>query len=418
MTRSPLPSLFLVVFIDLLGFGLIVPILPYYAQSLGASGMELGLLMMCYSGMQFFFSPVWGRLSDRLGRKKILMICLGGIGCSMLILAGARSLTWLFIGRLLAGMFGANISVANAYVADVTSPENRAKGMGVIGAAFGLGFVMGPPLGGLLASPAVAELVNKGLSALGLPSINPYGLPALGALLLVVVNLAFAVHQLVEPALSETERLSHRNRLKRSLVKEVMGNPRTAYPVILFFLATSGMAEIETTFALFLKGRFGWDALQAGLLLALMGLVMAGLQGGGIGKLAKRFGETKLLLAGLVLVTLALAGVILSLNPGLLVASLILHGLGYGLINPSLLSLTSRSAKEGLQGGTMGVYQSAGSLARIVGPLIAGALIDIAGLTAPFVVAALFFALAGLLLFSKQKLWPVLIPHRRSNPSS
>ena len=149
MNKKQLLIIFLVVFIDLLGFGMVIPILPYYAKTFGASGVEVGWLMMSYSAMQFLFSPFWGRLSDKIGRRPVLLICLAGIGSSMVVLAMASSFMWLLVARVLAGFFGANISAASAYIADITTPENRAKGMGLIGAAFGAGFLFGPALGGV-----------------------------------------------------------------------------------------------------------------------------------------------------------------------------------------------------------------------------------------------------------------------------
>src|SRR3989338_6845379 len=166
MNKKPLLTIFLVVFIDLVGFGMIIPILPYYAVSFQASATTLGWLMMSYSAMQFVFSPFWGRLSDRIGRLPVLLACIAGIGVSMVLLGMAKSLIWLFAARILAGFFGANISAASAYIADVTKPSERAKGMGLIGAAFGLGFLFGPVLGGLLSKwgYGTAAYVAAGLS--------------------------------------------------------------------------------------------------------------------------------------------------------------------------------------------------------------------------------------------------------------
>src|SRR5262245_16201796 len=184
MKKSPLLIIFLVVFVDLVGFGIVIPILPYYAKSFGASATTLGILMMCYSGMQFLFSPFWGRLSDRIGRRPVILTSILGIGLSMVVLGFARSLAWLFAGRLMAGFFGANISAASAYIADVTPPEKRAKGMGLIGAAFGLGFLFGPALGGVL-------------------SRWGYGTAALVAAAISLFNFLFASLRLEEPRLSE-----------------------------------------------------------------------------------------------------------------------------------------------------------------------------------------------------------------------
>ena len=177
MKKSALLILFLVVFIDLVGFGIVIPILPYYAKEFGASATQLGWLMASYSLMQFFFAPVWGRLSDSIGRKPVLLVSIAGTAASMTFLGFAHSLEWLFIGRIFAGICGANISTAFAFAADVTTPENRSKGMGAVGAAFGLGFIFGPAIGGLL---------------------SPYGYsaPMFAGAALAAINLVFALVKL------------------------------------------------------------------------------------------------------------------------------------------------------------------------------------------------------------------------------
>ena len=180
MKRSPLLVLFVVVFIDLVGFGIVIPILPYYAKAYGASALTLGWLMTSYSLMQFFFAPVWGRLSDRIGRRPVLLGSMAGSVISLLILGWAPSLLWLFVGRTFAGICGANISTATAYIADVTDEKDRARGMGMIGAAFGLGFIFGPAIGGVL-------------------SRYGYGVPMFAAAALSAANIAFAWFQLQEP---------------------------------------------------------------------------------------------------------------------------------------------------------------------------------------------------------------------------
>ncbi|OGP07400.1 MAG: hypothetical protein A2048_05780 [Deltaproteobacteria bacterium GWA2_45_12] len=386
MNKKQLLIIFLVVFIDLLGFGMVIPILPYYAKTFGASGVEVGWLMMSYSAMQFLFSPFWGRLSDKIGRRPVLLICLAGIGSSMVVLAMASSFMWLLVARVLAGFFGANISAASAYIADITTPENRAKGMGLIGAAFGAGFLFGPALGGILSQWGYdkAPLFAAGLS---------------------VINLIFAFKSLVEPALSERERASHRNRFNREMWLQIISTPQTGLAILLFFIVTLGIAQMETTFALFLLSRFGLDAFHAGLILALMGLIMVGIQGGGIGKLAKKFGERKLILYGAVLMMLALGGAGLSRTIPLFVLFSAVQAAGYGITSPSLMSLVSRYAPVGQQGATMGVYQSAGSLGRILGPLCAGFLFDVFSPSTPFFVASGLFVIVFLFGSLKGSAW-------------
>jgi len=393
MHKKSLLIIFLVVFIDLLGFGMVIPILPYYAKSFGASATTLGWLMMCYSGMQFLFSPLWGSLSDRLGRRPIILMSILGIGLSMLILGSAQSLLWLFLGRIFAGFFGANISAASAYIADVTTQENRAKGMGMIGAAFGLGFLFGPALGGLL-------------------SHWGYGTVAYVAAGLSFLNLLFALTSLREPAISAEERRSHRHRIDRNTWLKILSNPKTGLAILLFFLVTTGFAQLETTFALLLLERFGLDARHAGEILALMAVVMVFIQGGAIGKLVKRFGEVRLAAVGTALMALALSAASLSYHLLWFVGALLFQALGFALTNPSLSSLASRNADADKQGSTLGLYQSAGSLARVIGPLVAGYLFDHFGSKVPFLSASGLFALSFLICLGFGKVW--LLPRRPS----
>ncbi|MDO8519831.1 MAG: MFS transporter [Deltaproteobacteria bacterium] len=378
MKNKPLLTIFLVVFIDLLGFGIIIPILPYYAVSFDASPTVLGWLMMSYSAMQFLFSPFWGRLSDRIGRRPVLLICIAGIGASMFLLGMAQSLVWLFAARILAGFFGANISAASAYIADITKPEERAKGMGLIGAAFGLGFLFGPAAGGLLSEwgYGTAAYVAAGLSA---------------------INWIFAFFVLREPAVSREIRAQHRTKLARVFIMQTLKTPKVGTAIFLFFLVTFGMAQIEMSFALFVLERFHLGAMEAGLILALMALVMALFQGTGIGKMARLMGEKKLILHGCFLMAVAVAAAALVPGLGIFVFFVAVHALGYGMTTPSLSSLVSRNSSAEIQGGALGIYQSAGSLGRILGPLLGGVLFDRLGAPFPFLSASLFFAVAFIL---------------------
>jgi len=384
--RSSLLNIFLIVFIDLLGFGIVIPILPYYAESFGASALTLGLLLVCYSGMQFFFAPYWGNLSDKIGRRKVLLICILGIALSLLILGFAPTLTWLFIGRILAGFFGANISVASAYVADITQPENRAKGMGMVGAAIGMGFLFGPALGGILSQWG-------------------YGTAAFVAAGLAFLNFVFAYFTLVEPKISEEERGEHRSRFTWDLWWKTIRNPETGLAVSISFLVSMGHAQIETILAYFLLVRFDLGAMHAGFIMAFMAVFMVAIQGGAIGPLVKKIGEVKLLLFGIAFATLTITVAAPSKSLPLLVAFLSLYAVGYGVVNPALMGLISCYASRKEQGITMGVYRSSASLARIIGPLLAGFLFDAVSYESPFYSAALFILAAFVLLVVKQQVW-------------
>ncbi len=384
--KKPLLAIFIIVFIDLVGFGMVIPILPYYAKSFGASATTLGWLMMCYSGMQFLFSPYWGSLSDKIGRRPVLLTCILGIGASMILLGWAPTLPWLFAARLLAGFFGANISTASAYIADVTKPEDRAKGMGMIGAAFGMGFLFGPALGGVLSKWG-------------------YGTAGYVAGGMAILNFILAFKVLKEPALTAEIRATHRNRPRLATIRETLSHSKTGSAILLFFIVTLGVAQLETTFALFLLTRFQINALHAGFILALMAVVMVLIQGGAIGRLAKRFGEGNLVVAGSLIMSLALIGASRAPLISGFVWFVVLHALGYGITNPSLLAITSKNSPASAQGAVMGVYQSAGSLARVLGPLAAGFLFDRIGITAPFLVASLLFSISFLVTLMARKKW-------------
>ncbi len=378
--------IFLVVFIDLLGFGLVIPILPYYARAYGASATTLGALLGVYSLMQFFCAPLWGALSDRWGRKPILLITIFGTAAAHTLLGLAQSLEVLFIGRLMAGLFGANISTAAAYIADVTPEESRAKGMGLIGAGYGLGFMFGPAVGGLLA---------------------PYGLgiPALVAAILSLINLIFAMLVLTEPELPQDVRIQNRSR-KFSFegLRKVMTFPGTSRLIFVFFLVTMGFTQLEACFALVMQDRFGLGAKDAGLYLGFMGIIMVLLQGGLIGRLSKVFAERSLALTGLILLILALVLFSGASTLNFCIIAMVLVALGQGLQSPTLMSLVSKSSPPQDRGSVMGLYQSAGSFARMVGPPTAGMLYDHLGNGAPFMGAAFIVLLA----FMSLALMPVL----------
>jgi MFS family permease len=386
MKKSPLFIIFLVVFIDLLGFGLVIPILPYYASQYGADAFKLGWLMAIYSLAQFLFAPAWGRLSDLFGRRPIIVLTVLGTAMAHGLVAWAPSLAWIFAGRLLAGLFGGNISTATAYIADVTTPENRAKGMGIIGAGFGLGFIFGPALGGILAKYG-------------------FGAPALAAAGLALLNAVAAAFLLPEPPLTKTQRSADRHkRFDTSAIRGALARPASRHVIVLFFIVTMAFTQMEACFALFMRDRFGFNAMQAGWLLAYMGVIMVLLQGGLIHRLVKKFGEAPLAMVGMTLMAGALVALSVSPSLGATYFAMTLIALGQGLNNPSLMSLVSKSAPPGETGAVMGVYQSAGSLARVFGPPLAGLLYDRVSSGAPFWMSGSFMAFGAVLA----ALWLVL----------
>jgi len=376
MKKSPLFTIFLVVFFDLLSFGIVIPILPYYSRTFGASAFSLGWLMAAYSIAQFFFAPIWGSLSDRIGRRPVLLATILLGASAMVATALAGSFWLLLLARLLAGAFAGNISTATAYIADITTEKDRAKGMGVIGAGFGLGFIFGPALGGILSTTE-----------------HGFALPILVAAGLGFLNFLFAFFVLDEP--EQIKAPVSRSRLAG--LREAFANPRTAFPIGLFFLHTLAFTQLEVAFGFYVLFKFGFEAHGAGWLLAGMGLVSALLQGGLIGRLAKKFGEVKLLPFGFLVMGAALIAA--PFAPDAFVFSICLLGIatGMGISSPSLSSLVSKGAPVSERGTVMGVYQSGSSLARVLGPPVAGLLYDRVSPGAPLFVSGIV-VLLGLLI--------------------
>jgi len=375
-----MPTLFLIVFIDLIGFGLVIPLLPFYALRFDASPQQVTVLLAVYSLMQLFTSPLWGRLSDRIGRRPVLMVSMAVSVAAYLWIGSATALWMLFAARALAGACAGNIAAAQAYIADITKPEDRAKGMGLIGAAFGLGFIIGPAFGGLLAgnNPAAADIEIPAWVAAGLSFVALCG---------VVVMLRESL-----PADQRGGRGRSRNRFVAIL--EVLRRPVLSRLLLIFFLVILAFAGMESTFALWAIGQFGWGPRQIGYVFSYVGLLSATLQGGMIGRLTGLFGEERLLLCGLALIGVGL--LVLPLAHGLAVLALAVTtlALGMGLMQPSLSSLISRRAGREEQGEVMGVSQSVGSLSRVLGPVAAGFFFGEFGRDAAFFWGAVLVAVA------------------------
>ena len=372
--------LFLIVFTDLVGFGLIIPLLPFYGEHFQATPAEVGALMAIYSLAQFIAAPLWGRLSDRVGRKPVLALSLLGSTLSYAWLAYSESLWMLFAARALGGFMAGNIATAFAYVADVTTPANRAKGMGIVGAAFGLGFIFGPAIGGILAGadPMHADYRTPALIAAALSAL---------AMLLTVLILPESLPRSVRQAHRAMPRADRWQALARALRRPSVGRL-----IAIAFLATFVFAGIETTFAMWSRRRFGWGPEQNGYLFAFIGLISATVQGGLVGRLAKHFGEHRLVVAGAATLAIGILAVPLAASVPLLAIAMLAVALGFGLMTPSLNSLVSLSVDAGVQGGTMGVTRSATTLARVLGPGWAGLLFEYLGKDWPFFAGAVIMA--------------------------
>jgi MFS family permease len=388
--RSPLFVLFLTVFIDLVGFGIIIPVLPLYAEHFHASPVAIGWLTGIYSGMQIIFTPILGKLSDRFGRRPVLMVSIAGTAIGFILMGMATALPLLFVARILAGITGGNISIPQAYIADVTAPEQRSRAMGMIGAAFGLGFTFGPLIGGIM-------------------SRISYSAPFYFAAGLAVANVLL-VYLILPESLSRQHRAAPH---EDAPITEVFRHGRGgmfAIVVATYFFLIAGFSIMTTLFALFTEKRFGYDARANGYLFGFIGILTVIVQGGLIGRLVKMFGEVILTRVGMLLTAASLALLPLSTNLTLLLLACAGLSFGSGFASPPLSGLASQLIDRSWQGRALGVMQSAGSTGRLLGPLLGGWLLMLDlekpvteyGKT-PFLVGALLCFIGALLAFCVKK---------------
>ncbi|MFN6560764.1 MAG: MFS transporter [Nostoc sp. ChiSLP01] len=374
--------LFLTVFIDLLGFGIILPILPLYAQEFGANPNVATLLVAIYSLMQFLFAPLWGGFSDRYGRRPILLLTLSGSVIAYIGLGIANSLWMLFIARGFAGMMAGNIATAQAYIADITTPANRARGMGAIGAAFGLGFILGPAIGGILTGP------DPNSANFHLPSLFAGGLSLL-ALLCALILLPESLNSEIEAKIQ-----AHQYHQRKLNWLELSRRPQLCILIGIYFLVTFAVAAMDSTLALWSKQELNWGPQQTSYLFAFMGIVSTIIQGGLIGFLKKYLGEIKLLFLGIFGLGLGLLLIGLSQSLILLLTATILVASGISISQPILTSLISQMTASEEQGQILGIASSSSALARIGGPTWAGASFMKFGSSAPFLSGSLVILLA------------------------
>jgi MFS family permease len=408
MNRKPsLLVVFLTVFIDLIGFGIVVPLIPIYSRHYGASGWLIGAIIASFSAMQFIFSPIWGRLSDRYGRRPILLISTAGASLSYVLFALASgienhtaALAAMLVSRIFAGACGGNITVAQAYIADITPPENRSKRMGLIGMAFGLGFIFGPVISGV-------ALKLGGSTA-----------PGWTAATLCAANFLLALFILVESLKPDSTRANNRPHLAQW--KHTLTQPKIGLLVLIFFLATFAFSCFESTLALLVNDNFDLglvvdETKPVGTVISLFvfcGLISAFFQGGMIGRLVKKFGEPNLIATSLFFTGVALLLLPFIKGDGPLKWMSVLHfadvpwikmllvlallAIGSALTRPPLFGLLSNLTPANEQGATIGVAQGAGALARILGPMFAASLYLHIPLL-PYVVCGSVSILAGIL---------------------
>lgn len=384
-----MPALLLAITVDLIGFGLVLPLLPFYAQAFNASAIEVTLIAALFSLAQFLTAPFWGRLSDRVGRKPVFLVCIAIYMAGFVILAFAQSLWMIFLGRILSGVGAGKIGIGQAMVADMTTPAQRARAMGLFGASWGVGMVLGPVLGLLLVGSSDApDFRTPSLAAAGLA-----GLSFVLSMLLITETLPAAARR--TKAETKRPKLSERFNLLNA-VPGLMGF------VLLMFAVSFVFTKMESVFGLWMQAAFGWGARESLAVFIGIGLLLILVQAGLVGPLRKRFGEHRLVMGGGLLLAGGLILPALEI-PSLFYLSVGMICSGFGFLTPALSSLVSQAAPEESRGQVMGEYQSAGALGRIAGPLAGGWLFDHLGHNWPMTVGG-FFLLLCLVLFSQRKI--------------
>ena len=363
---SPLLIIFLTILVNLIGFGIIIPLLPFYAQTFGASPLTIGLLFASFSVAQMFASPVLGAWSDKWGRRPVLIFSLVGTVVSFVMLALAHSLAMLFAARVVDGLSGGNITTARAYIGDIATDENRAKSFGMLGAAFGLGFIIGPGLGGLFARISYTAPI---WAAAGITVV---------ATLLAWFWLPETVHRVNAVSGSPWRAL-----------RELSGRPGLRLLLTIDFLYWASFAVYQTTFALFGARRFGFDATHTGYLLAAFGFLGVLVQAGLVGPVVKRLGEKRTLEIGLVFAAVGWGGSAMTHSLPLFITMLVPGALGIGFCNPSLVSLVSGAGGRHEQGRVQGAAGALESLGRTIGPVWGNGVLQWAGEGAAYGSAAL-----------------------------
>ena len=377
MKTRPLFSIILVVFIDLLGFSLIIPLLPYYAQTFNASDTTVGLLLASYAAAQLIGAPLLGRASDRLGRKPILIVSIFGTFLSFLIFGFATSLLVLFVSRILQGLTGGNLSVAQAYITDITDAKSRNRGLGMIGAAFGFGFIIGPALGGLLSNIS-------------------YSLPAFVAAALSFINLVLIIFWLPESLTPQMRRQMSEKKSGLSITTflETLKRPHIGPLLITRFLYSLAFVILQSIFSLFALKRFGMSVIATGFVLTYVGIVAVFTQAWLIGKLSQRFQDMLLIQVGLVVLALGLLAWAFAPSILLLVLSVTPIALAGGMLNTVLPSALTKAIEAQEVGGILGLSTSIESFTRVIAPLLGGYMLENVSYWAPGTFGALMLVIA------------------------
>lgn len=374
--RRALIVLLAVVFVNIAGFGVVIPLLPFYGRAFHASPFGISLMFSAFAVGQFFGEAFWGRLSDRIGRRPVLIITIFGTAAAYAALAFAPNITIACAMRLAGGLMSGNISTIQGYMADVTPIDQRAGRMGLLGSAFSMGFVTGPGIGGLLAHPAA------GVAGFQLPLLTAAGLASLAALgvVLFVRETRAAEHMSVPPT------------PRRESLVQALGHPVIARVLLMSFIVVSGFAGIEATYGLWTQARFGWGPRQIGFAFMAVGVSGALAQGLVTGRLARHFGGARVLMGGLTLVGLGMLTQLLSPSWPVAMAGFFIVSFGQSLTFPNISALISQASPPERQGEMLGLNQASNCLARFGGPLYAGGVFEHIATGAPFATAALLIA--------------------------
>lgn len=379
--RTSLVIIFLTIFIDLMGFGILIPLLPGFAITIGMSDFQIGMTVAVFSLMQFLFNPVLGRISDRIGRRPMILIpqMLSVIG--YLMFSFSHSFLLLFISRMIGGLGGSNIAVAQAYIADITTKEERSKGMGVIGAAFGLGFVFGPLLGAFLSKYgyAVAGFGSASFSFM--------------AFLFTLIKLPESLHE------KKTESKLNIKIFDLRYTKKTISHPDLGILMLLFFIIIFSMANIFGTFPILGVKLYHFTGQDNGMMFGIMGIISSAVQGGFIRKLSKWLGEKGLVLFGSILMMVGLG--MLPYGQNFLGVAIVMgiYAVGSATLQPTILSMISKHSPDNEHGAVLGLNQSFSSFARVLGPLWGGFSFDFFGYQFPFLTGAFFTLVAFLLTY-------------------
>ncbi|HZO72398.1 MAG TPA: MFS transporter [Ktedonobacteraceae bacterium] len=378
--KAPLFLMALTILIDFTGFGLILPLLPFWAQRLGANAVGIGLILTVYALAQFIFTPLLGRLSDRYGRKPVIFTSLLIGGASLAFSAIAWSFPILLLARFIGGLGASNIGSAQAVVSDVTSPQDRARGMGLIGASIGLGFVIGPALGGVLAPLGPA-----------LPFWAATGVALLNALLVLLF---------LPETLNREEKKAQAEPARRGLLAGITGvwrSPVVTRLIAINLIFTIAFTAMEAIFPLFTQHTFGWGAAQNGYVFTYVGFIIVIMQGGLVGQLVKRWQEQAIMLVGLVMLAAGLILLAFSAQLAMLLIALGILSVGDGAVTPLVSTLLSFASPAEAQGETLGLAQGVAGLGRIVGPVAAGSAYAIGVPATPFIAGGILVLLAAML---------------------